>query len=88
MSEPVLYLLNQPFFFFREGLYQSCLITYMQFPSVDQLMLRLIMVTILNLNILKKKENICAEFATTFQIRILKKQKNVDNPSAKQARLS
>ena len=42
----------------------------------------------IELKYFEKKEKICAEFATTFQIRILKKQKNVNNPSAKQARLS
>ena len=36
----------------------------------------------------EKKEKLCAEFATASQIRILKKQENVNNPSTKQARLS
>ena len=42
----------------------------------------------IELQYFEKKEKICADFATTFQIRILKKQRNVNNPSMKQARLS
>ena len=81
MSQPVLYLLNQ-LGLFREELYQSCLIAYMQFPFVS------LWFYDIELEYFEKKEKICAEFASTFQIRIPKKQKNFNNPSTKQARLS
>ena len=42
----------------------------------------------IELEYFEKKEKICAEFASTFQIRIPKKQKKFNNPSTKQARLS
>ena len=62
----------------------------MQFPSdeSDKLMLFLLWFYDNELEYFEKKEKICAEFAKTFRIGVLKKQKNVNKPSTKQARLS
>ena len=73
--------MSQPVFSSMKDYINVVLSLLCKSQAVDQQLVGVIMVTKLNLNILREKKNICADFGTTFKIRrVLKKQKTLITP--------